>query len=142
MASYRLTIVGTDASIAFRKALNATENGISKSFKNSKIAEKIKQKWESGEGAAGKFEALAESTLKYKEGRGILLETEDMINSLFSDPSEKSLKVGIKDPKYVYHHRGTVKMPERRVLPTEPDEIKEISETYTDDLAKAIRDSL
>lgn len=87
------------------------------------------QRTNSGLDYQGKaFEPLKPATLLRKQGRGILLETEEMIKSLYYDPKKLSLTYGITDRKYVFHHRGTSRLPQRRILGDSQDDRKKLIE--------------
>jgi hypothetical protein len=95
---------------------------------------KVKSNWQSGLDYRGKaFAPLAPSTLLQKRTSTILIETGEMINSLYYDVKKLELKFGIRDPKYIYHHEGTSRMPQRRVL---SDDLTEGRELLVDILRK------
>lgn len=79
--------------------------------------DRTKQRWESGLDYQGKsFAPLAPSTLLLKQNNQILIESRDMINSLKYKPGTMELTYGISDPKYGFHHDGTSRMPQRRII--------------------------
>ena len=59
---------------------------------------------------------LAPATILQKRTRLKLRETYKMTRSLFYKVSKIELEFGISDPKYVYHHYGTKKMPARVIV--------------------------
>lgn len=78
-------------------------------------------RWRNGKDYLDKsFASLKQSTLDNKKGAGILLETEEMFNSLEYDVGKLFLSYGISDYKYKFHHYGTRRMPERRVIGDNP----------------------
>lgn len=78
-------------------------------------------RWRSGKDYLDKsFAALKQSTIDNKKGAGILLETEAMFNSLEYSTAKLYLTYGISDYKYTFHHYGTRKMPQRRIIGDNP----------------------
>lgn len=78
-------------------------------------------RWRGGKDYLDKsFVALKQSTLDNKKGAGILLETEEMFRSLEYSTAKLFLTYGISDYKYTFHHFGTRKMPQRRIIGDNP----------------------
>lgn len=63
-----------------------------------------------------KWEALKPATLARKKGKGILREKLIMFNAFYYKATNDGFEMGIKDPKYSFHHDGTDRMAARPVL--------------------------
>lgn len=127
-----------------RKAVNDVKND-GALFENigRDLEANIKDRWDQGQDSEGKsFEPLSAVTIELKGGNGgILQDTMEMYNSLFHKASKDSLRIGISDPKYFFHHSGTTKMPRRRVIPTD-GLIEADLNTVADAIIKSIKKSL
>jgi len=96
----------------------------------------IKENFVNEKDVKGKrFAPLKQSTIKQKQRQGkipykILRDTGQMLNSLNYKTFPGGVVIGYDVPYAIYHEYGTRKMAQRKILPTEIDElpIKEIQD--------------
>ena len=93
------------------------------------IISDIKTKFDKQLDVKGKeFAPLKPSTIKQKKRQGkesykILRDTGQLLNSLNSHTEFNKIIIGYSVPYAKYHQNGTRKMAQRKILPTEIDEI-------------------